>query len=150
MLPDWVGCLPIGLLWIGLDRKITHWVGRQNLGCFKKIKSRPISCFFFAFIFSHVILICSSSKYHSKIMCSSVINKRDLSINLPSFMLVRCDDSSREWWGFGCYKGQDLNVQLYINSIILFKWLSWQSGLNISYTKKSLRVTQISQCGLDE
>ncbi len=44
--------------------------------------------------------------------------------------------------------GQDLNVQLYIHSFILFKWLRWQSGLNISYTIKSLRVTQISQRGL--
>ncbi len=70
---------------------------------------------------------------------------RELSVNLPSFILVRCDDS----WvtGFWRYKGQDLNVQLYIHSFIHFKWLRWQSGLNISYTRKSL-VTQISQRGL--
>ncbi len=34
VLPDWAGCRPIGLLLIGLDRRITHWAGRQNLGCF--------------------------------------------------------------------------------------------------------------------
>ncbi len=28
------GCRPIGLLLIGLDRRITHWAGRPNLGCF--------------------------------------------------------------------------------------------------------------------
>ncbi len=33
VLPDWVGC-PIGLLLIGLDRRITHWAGRQNFSCF--------------------------------------------------------------------------------------------------------------------
>ncbi len=105
VLPDWSGCRPIGLLLIGLDRRITRWAGRPKLGCFKKTKNRPISCFFLHFYLSHVILICSSSKYHSKIMFSAVINSfflnaalfvhfnRDLSINLPSFMLVRCDDS---------------------------------------------------------
>ncbi len=25
VLPDWAGCRPIGLLLIGLDRRITHW-----------------------------------------------------------------------------------------------------------------------------
>ncbi len=59
---------------IGLDRRITRWAGRPNLGCFKKTKNRPISCFFLHFYLSHVILICSSSKYHSKIMFSAVIN----------------------------------------------------------------------------
>ncbi len=44
-----------------------------------------------------------------------------------------------EWRGFGA-KGQDLNVQLCIHSFILFKWLRWQSDLNISYTIKSLRL----------
>ncbi len=34
VLPDWAGCRPIGLLLIGLDRRITHWAGRPNLGCF--------------------------------------------------------------------------------------------------------------------
>ncbi len=34
VLPDWAGCRTIGLLLIGLDRRITHWAGRQNLGCF--------------------------------------------------------------------------------------------------------------------
>ncbi len=109
-------CCPIGLFLIGLDRRITHWAGRPNLGCFKKNKSRPISCFFLRFYLSHIILICSSSKYHSKIMCSAVINSfflnatllvhfnRDLSINLPSFMLVRCDDSCVI--GFGAVKGK--------------------------------------------
>ncbi len=57
---------------------------------------------------------------------------------------------TREWLGFGfdAVKGQILNVQLYIYSFILFKLSdSWQSGLNISYTIKNLRVTQISQRG---
>ncbi len=45
----------------------------------------------------------------------------------------------------------NLNVQLYIYSFILFKLSdSWQSGLNISYRIKNLRVTQISQRGLNE
>ncbi len=34
VLPDWVGCRPNGILLIGLDRRITHWAGRPNLGCF--------------------------------------------------------------------------------------------------------------------
>ncbi len=34
VLPDWADCLPIGLLLIDLDRRLTHWAGRQNLGCF--------------------------------------------------------------------------------------------------------------------
>ncbi len=42
-------------------------------------------------------------------------------------------------------------MQLYIYSFILFKLSdSRQSGLNISYTIKNLRVTQISQRGLNE
>ncbi len=34
VLPDWEGCCPLGLLLIGLDRRLTHWAGRPNLGCF--------------------------------------------------------------------------------------------------------------------
>ncbi len=59
---------------------------------------------------------------------------------------------THEWLGFvkRC-KGQNLNVQLYIYTFILFKLSdSWQSGLNISYMIKNLRVTQISQRGLNE
>ncbi len=83
VLPDWAGCRPIGLLLIGLDRRITHWAGRQNLSCLKKKKKATQSAaFFFAFIFSYVILICSSSNYHSKIMCSAVINSFFLNITL--------------------------------------------------------------------
>ncbi len=53
--------------------------------------------------------------------------------------------------GFWHCKGQNLNVQLYIYSFILFKLSdSLQSGLNISYRIKNLRVTQISQRGLNE
>ncbi len=53
-------------------------------------------------------------------------------------------------WVWRC-KRLNLNVQLYIYSFILFKLSdSWQSGLNISYRIKNLRVTQISQRGLNE
>ncbi len=53
-------------------------------------------------------------------------------------------------WVWRC-KRLNLNVQLYIYSFILFKLSdSWQSGLNISYMIKNLRVTQISQRGLNE
>ncbi len=56
---------------------------------------------------------------------------------------------TREWLGFWHCKRLNLNVQLYIYSFILFK-LSDLSGLNISYTIKNLRVTHISQRGLNE
>ncbi len=59
-------------------------------------------------------------------------------------------------WVWRC-KRLNLNVQLYIYSLLLTLLLtlfklsdSWQSGLNISYTIKNLRVTQISQRGLNE
>ncbi len=53
-------------------------------------------------------------------------------------------------WVWHC-KRLNLNVQLYIYSFILLKLSdSCQSGLNISYTIKNLRVTQISQRGVNE
>ncbi len=149
--------MAIGLLLIGLDRRITHWAGRQNLLLFSSLLSLHLhlhlhlviwqtllskatynysswrgnqteevlvtpsfshcsnkyklaregekdkgNFFFFFFrtslgwsqvvpkemsclvIFSHVILICSSSKYHSKIMCSAVINSFFLKATLGS------------------------------------------------------------------
>ncbi len=90
-----------------------------------------------------------SSTHFSLTQTFLVYLNRDLSINLPSSLLVRCDDS----WviGFWRCKRLNLNVQLYIYSFILFKLSdSWQSGLNISYTIKNPRVTQISQRGLNE